>query len=299
MVRQRGICLAQRWFQTIGVLQLALSLWLVTPAAPVLADTSVGVIVELTGAAEVRSRDSWQPISVGSSVVVGSALRTGPESLMRAVFYDGSSLSFERDTEVVIDEHSFDSDSGHYRARIRLVRGKIRPTVEPQDGKTAAFEIAADSVTADADGADFIVEFDEPSAVTKVTSLRGQVAIHSSLDPSNSDVLITARQVTSVKRGEAPAPARAADRLTFSQAGAENGVLGSSLPDAAIWSHLLGPIAHGHDVTSTVLQQQPLNGTAEARRANSVSSGNDMSSLTGRPANLPGQLDFGIIVGHR
>lgn len=281
----------RQWLSPLFAVLLGLSWVPETLAAP----DPVGVVVDLKGDADIGSPTRRQPASVGASIAIGEHIRTAPRSELRLALHDGTVLQLDADSEAVIDRHGFEPTSGRTETALTLLRGRVHPQVNRS--KKATIRVASATATADTQQGEFVFEYDETAAVTRVTGLRGEVAVHSVFDASGSEVLVTAQQVTSVRRGEAPEPLRRADRLAVSLLGQEDGTLGSILPDTALWGQQLlslGQVGQNETLggltTPTILNPQ-----LELPRQSSVKEGNDVSALLGQ--NLSDRLQLGIDLG--
>lgn len=279
------------WYLQYSFLLFSLA-WVRTALA---APDPVGVVVELTGKADIGSAARRQPATVGSSIAIGDHIRTAKGSDLRLALHDGTVLRLDAGSEVVIDRHGFEPTSGRTETAMTLLRGRVHPQVDRS--KQAAIRIASATATADAQQGEFVFEYDEAAAVTRVTGLRGEVAVHSVFDATGSDVLVTAQQVTSVRRGEAPEPLRRADRLEVSLLGQEEGTLGSTLPDTALWGQQLlslGQVGQ-NETLGGLTSPTSLTPQLELPRQSSVKEGNDVSALLGQ--NLSDRLQLDIDVG--
>jgi len=260
---------------------------------PAAAIDSIGVVVDLQGNAEIETQARTTEASVGAPVAVGSRLRTHQRSQVRVALHDGTILQLDAATEVIIERHAFDPTSGRTETDLTLVHGRLQPHVDAK--KVAKLRVASATATADTQQGEFVVEYDHSTAVTEVTGIRGDVAVHSVLDPSGSEVLVTARQVTSVRRGALPAPLRHAERMAVPLLGREEGVLGSTLPEAALWGQQLLSHVGPHETVGGVSAAPGSPEMGTALRPSSVAEGHDVSSLLGQ--NLAGQVLLGIDLG--
>lgn len=256
---------------------------------------SVGVIVALSGQAEIMDPGRREAASVGMPVRIGSSIRTAADSELRLALHDGTLLQFSPRTEARIEGQGFDAARGRIETTIRLVQGRIQPSVKPAANNH--FKIVSATAAAAMHAGEFVIEYDEPAAVTYVTGIQGEVAVHSVFDAEESEVLVTAQQMSSVRHGGTPAPLRRVERLAVSQIGREDGALGSSLPEAVLWRERL---TTGNQVSplesfQAVTASQVANEVADRPRQTSVKDGDDVSSLLGQNLSdgVPIEIDLG------
>lgn len=106
------------------------------PSAPV---ASTGVVTAVAPGGTVTG--NGQVMVVGSSIVPGQRLRTDATGLLHVLFMDQSALTLGPNSELTIDEFSFDPATKQGQIRLGLVKGVVR-VVGGQISKTKATTIA-------------------------------------------------------------------------------------------------------------------------------------------------------------
>jgi hypothetical protein len=175
----------------------------------------VGTVASLTGSAELGREGDWRPVAISSAVHLGDTLRTGDPGRVRIVFQDDSVLNVGDGSELVVDESVFNPDAGSYRSAFRLLRGQVRALVsEYYEAPGSEYQVETPTAVAGVRGTEFVVVFDDIRQETEVVGVGGRVLV-SGL--SGQEVLITARELTTVTRGGRPAAARRIDDDLFRQ----------------------------------------------------------------------------------
>lgn len=91
------------------------------PSAPMV---STGVVTAVAPGGTVTG--NGQVMVVGSSIVPGQRLRTDATGLLHVLFMDQSALTLGPDSELTIDEFSFDPATKQGQIRLGLVKGVVR-----------------------------------------------------------------------------------------------------------------------------------------------------------------------------
>jgi hypothetical protein len=175
----------------------------------------VGTIAEMDGTAEVKRDGEWGPATVGAPVQRADELRTGKPGRMQVVFQDDSVITLSDSSHLIIDDQVFNPDRGTSRSFMRLLRGKIEALVSDYYHRQgSSYEIKTVTATAGVRGTDFVMQYDPHESVTQVVGIAGRVEVHSVKDPARAGVFVTARELTTVARGDTPAsPHRLSDAL--------------------------------------------------------------------------------------
>ncbi len=83
-----------------------------------MATKSIGFVVELRGAAQVRGVDGINRVlSIGDPVYDGDVLSTAPGAEIVLEFFNGSRLQLEESTEILLDETVITGESVHRNVR--------------------------------------------------------------------------------------------------------------------------------------------------------------------------------------
>jgi hypothetical protein len=175
----------------------------------------VGSISGAEPTAEIGRAGTWTPAEAGAPVQVGDILRTGRPGRLSVVFQDDSVVTIGEGSELVINEQVFAPEQGTVRTALQLVQGKIRSLVsEYYQGRQGGFEVKTPTALAGVRGTDFVVVHNPTVEMTEVVGVSGRVAVNSVIDPEHHGVVVTAREVTVVPRGELPrAPQKLSEKL--------------------------------------------------------------------------------------
>jgi len=220
-------------------------------------------------------------------VYLGETLRTGNPGRVRIVFQDDSVLNVGDSSEVVIDEQVFDPGAGTHRSSFSLLRGKLRALVsEYYSSPGAAYEIETPTAVAGVRGTEFVLSFDERLQRTEVVGVTGQVAVRNLQGRQADEVLITAREVTTVERGQRPSAPRRMEDERFRQHLDGLEFVGQGRPESLASNH---PIVGGAGV--------PAADRAPLWNAGILDGGErDASSLLEQPPELIERLEGGLSI---
>jgi hypothetical protein len=227
MTRLHASPVSRRWG-----LALAALLLLALPSRG--AAEAVGTLATSEGLVELGRGETWTDAATGTALEVGDAVRTGRPGRARIVFRDESVMNVGEDSEIVIDEQLFAPAEGTIDSVYRLLRGKVRTLVsEYYKEPTARFEVQTDTSVSGVRGTDFIVSYDPDRKVTEVVGITGEVAVQSVLIPVGETVYIHSQEITTVARGQYPAPARRLEDDEFRRYLKGMQFVGSGLPESA------------------------------------------------------------------
>jgi hypothetical protein len=276
------------------VLYLAALVLLALPSRG--AAEAVGTVATTEGLVEIGRAESWMEALAGVALEVGDAVRTGRPGKARIVFRDESVMNVGEDSQIVIDEQVFAPSEGTVDSVFRLLRGKVRTLVsEYYKEPTTRFEVQTDTSVSGVRGTDFIVVYDPDRRVTEVVGVSGEVAVQSVLIPVGETVYVRAREITTVARGQYPAPARRLEDEEFRQYIKGLQFIGAGLPESAALAHPVlggavvpppdraGSVTAGLPPGSTSAPLSILAGPAGAVPGDDRYSTPDVSSLVGEP----------------
>jgi hypothetical protein len=189
---------------------------LLAPGAVMAQETATIAAVEPE--AEIQRDGSWSPAGLGSTLLVGDRLRTGPSGRLRVVFRNGLVVSVSGGSEVSLDEHAAAPEEDSFNSLVGLLRGKMRALVsEYYRTPTSSFRVETKTGVAGARGTDFVVVYDEASEVMDVVGISGSIAVRSLVALAGSEVVVTERELTSVARGKLPTAPVRLDETLFRQ----------------------------------------------------------------------------------
>ena len=125
---------------------------------------TVGSVKTVTGDAWVSTAGQRVKAQVGTTVYLGSQLKTAKTGAMGVTFKDNTLMSFGPDTEMTVDEYLFAPLEGNLKLNARLDRGslnyvsgviaKLRPD---------AVNVKTPTGTIGVRGTQFLVKVDAPS----------------------------------------------------------------------------------------------------------------------------------------
>ncbi|HVN87276.1 MAG TPA: FecR family protein [Candidatus Binatia bacterium] len=178
----------------------------------------VGTIASIDGRAEIGRGGAWSDAAAGAAIQLGDVLRTGKPGRVRVVFQDDSVLTVSENSEVRVDEQTFNPNKGQATSLMGLLRGKVNAVVSEYYHNSAnAFEIKTPNATAGVRGTEFTIGYDADAELTEVVGISGHITVHSALDPSGPGVLITASQTTTILKNQQPTAPRRINEELFRQ----------------------------------------------------------------------------------
>jgi hypothetical protein len=132
-------------------------------AVPAWADVA-GKVSSVEGSAEVQPGGvgSWKQLSVDDAVSVGDHLRTTDEGRLSVVYRDGSAITLEPGSELIIDDQALPS-GGPPVSLFSLNRGKLDVAVPKNLYNTqgARFEVKTKTAVAGVRGTRFTIEAED------------------------------------------------------------------------------------------------------------------------------------------
>lgn len=112
-----------------GLVRLKVSDVLAKEATPMAAVTPegapVGYVKTVSGIAFVVTQGKPVRANIGSPVMQGSVLKTGPDSSLGVTFKDSTVMSFGPETELKVDEYLYAPAEGKLRFGSQLTRGTL------------------------------------------------------------------------------------------------------------------------------------------------------------------------------
>lgn len=122
-----------------------------------------GSIERKTNYVQVKHASGWQSADAGTSLFVGSALRTGPRSVAEIKYDDGSMTRVGSRSNLVINDR-----------KINIKRGYIWGKVDKN--KTKGLKIFTATAIASITGTEFFVEVNSDKSTT-ITVLEGSIEV--------------------------------------------------------------------------------------------------------------------------
>lgn len=188
------------------------ALLLALAATPASAEDEAGEIVTMEGSVEVGTGGAFAAAKVGTKVRSGDTVRTGSPGRARILFRDESVVNVGDGSVLVIDESVFDPDQGTVSTTLRLLQGKLRSLVSEYYGSQgASYQVTTPTSVSGVRGTEFVVLHDPGTETSEILGLGGAVAVHSVLDRKHRGVVIRAREITRVAKGQYPTPPRQID----------------------------------------------------------------------------------------
>ncbi|MFK3649151.1 FecR domain-containing protein [Lysobacter enzymogenes] len=142
-----------------------------------------------------------QLVSAGLRLGIGARLETGPEASATLEFADGSRMTVQDNSAVVLDELSSYGATGMVDTRMRLQRGRASNRVIPAKGPASRYIIETPSATSSVRGTRFRVSADGDEGMDATEVLEGKVQVGA----QRGQVLVTPGYGTVAGRGGAPA----------------------------------------------------------------------------------------------
>lgn len=141
----------------------------------------VTTLAVLKGRTEVQSMgtDRFSPGQTGRALVAGDRVRTASEGTALITFFDGSTITLEPQTEVVIfDQRLGGGNPSGVRLAIRQPSGTTWLRAEPAPGAAFQFDIAMPGGAATLDAAATVEVAVSQTGPSIVRSIRGSVQVH-------------------------------------------------------------------------------------------------------------------------
>jgi hypothetical protein len=89
------------------------------------APAAVGYVKNVSGQAWVTTAGQRVPAVPGTAIMIGSQLRTQPQSTLGVTFKDNTMMSFGPDTELTVDEYLYEPAQGQLKLGTSLARGSL------------------------------------------------------------------------------------------------------------------------------------------------------------------------------
>lgn len=106
----------------------------------------IGYIDFVNGAAEFYQGSKWKPLKVGKKIKTGDSLRTGLESTVSILLFDGSKFSLKESSVVSIGH--LEKENKSLKARFKIDQGEFLFNVQKLIGKDAFVDFETSTATA-------------------------------------------------------------------------------------------------------------------------------------------------------
>lgn len=158
-----------------------LTLLLMFAAVPIqaMAAAKAGKVIMAKGSVEAIAGDSRRQLKRRSAVHTSEVVTTAKDSRAQIRFVDGALLTLEQESELAIEEYSYQSESGKPdQVLMRLVKGGLR-TVTGAIGKSnqQAYQLNTPLATIGIRGTMFRVDLDQAAGVLEVSVDQGTVEV--------------------------------------------------------------------------------------------------------------------------
>lgn len=109
----------------VSVPSLALALSALFMAEAVLAQTTAGIVKNVTGTAVIVRGEKSLPIEPGTKVVPGDVVRTSADSSVGVMLKDETRLSLGAGSQAALEKFSFNADSNKGGMTVNVVKGTL------------------------------------------------------------------------------------------------------------------------------------------------------------------------------
>lgn len=177
------------------------------------AENQHGLFMVVKGDVKVTSAGKAPfPVKVGSKILVGDTVTTGPDSRAKIVMADRNVINVSPDTRMQIAKYTNDAVNGTKNVELKLDQGKVRNNVEQSyDGDKSKFILKTPTAVAGVRGTQFVTSFDAKIQKTQIVTMKGQVTFTSMLNgrPVGAPVTVNKGETTASSAGAPPEPPRA------------------------------------------------------------------------------------------
>lgn len=112
---------------SMASLAMAMALAMASHAVPAAAQetAAIGYVMKVSGEAAVVSDGKSVPAAVGTPVMQGSTLRTGPDGALGVTLKDNTVMSFGPNSELRVDEFLYAPARNELKLTARITRGTM------------------------------------------------------------------------------------------------------------------------------------------------------------------------------
>ena len=157
--------------------------------------------VYVNGLVEILPAESqtWEPFPEGGQARSGDRIRTGLDSSVVLVFFDGSTTSLEAETDITLVQLSAQRDGGRREIILQQWMGETANIVQPRSDQAARFEIETPTAVIAVRGTEFKVAV-QIDGSTDVTVVEGFVDVTA----QGTTVRVSAGRETTVLPDQSP-----------------------------------------------------------------------------------------------
>ena len=113
---------------------------------------------------------------VGSKVIPGDSIQSGPDSRAKIVMSDKNVLNISPDSKIKIEKYTNTGVSKNVEIKVEF--GKIRASVEQKyDGEKSTFNVKTPSAVAGVRGTDFLTSYSVQTKASQIITFSGTVAV--------------------------------------------------------------------------------------------------------------------------
>ena len=147
-----------------------------TPGGTIASITPIGTISSPTGEVLVQKlgSETWIEAATGMKLEVGDRLKTGSDGYTLILFFDGSVMEVDADSEIIIEELSIAADTGSTTIRLRQMIGTTVNRVEQLIDPASQYEVETPAGSAVVRGTIFEVRV-LGNGFTMVKSIEGDM----------------------------------------------------------------------------------------------------------------------------
>lgn len=166
----------------------------------------VGFIADVKGTANIQPVDApdWQPAAIDNTVSLGDAVSTGPDSTVRILLVDDTTLLLAANTEMVVDRMIVGDLATQERSILRQLRGQVRANVGQAFGGTTRLEIHTPTAVAGVKGS--TMEILVRRRDTIACNAEGQMFVRNIDDRIGGEIDLPMGMCTTVLEGVQPEP---------------------------------------------------------------------------------------------
>lgn len=193
----------------VVVLCLFLSLAATGPARAAKQIKGVAKISAITGDVQVQKGGAgeWKTAAVGGLLQSGDKIKTGSKSSCTIEWSQGNTMKLKEFTNVAIDKLEKNPAADAETTSLNMASGKVYGKAKKMSGKGSQFEIKTPTAIAGVRGTELGVGVDADETTT-VECREGAVSVKGT---SGGEVMLGAKQKTTVRKGEEP---EAASQMT-------------------------------------------------------------------------------------
>jgi len=239
-------------------------------AARAQAQVEAGTVAAVQGTLQIDRAHGSQTAGIGTPILVGDRLRTGPNDRAKIVFRDDSVLDLAPGTEMTLDTQVFDPANHRFEALLHLIHGKARAWVsEYYRQARSRYEVETPTAVAGVRGTEFIALYNPTTEVSEFVGLADQVEVSGKLAVMGPSAQVGPEFYTQVKKGRFPTPPQRLDEARLRKVLEGLDIAGTGRRDGLNVMHpsIVGRVVTPQDLPATSTA------TAEGRAARVTTEG--------------------------